>query len=567
MFLKTLKIENQTGLIRRIDFHKGLNLIVDNTPSKDESTGNNVGKTTVLRLVDYCLGAEAKTIFTDSENKNTNDEVKNFLISTKVLLTLTLVSNLDNDGQTCVIERNFLSRKESVCRINGKNITKDDFEDNLAQVLLGSSLNKPSFRQVISHNIRIDDYRIENALKTLNSFAKDVEYETLHLFLFGCNFEQGERRQEISRVLDTERGYKRRLEKDATKSMLKSSLALVEADIVDLEKKKDSLNLNPDFEADLAALNQIQFQMTKIGAELNQKLLRRDLIAEAVEELKKGKSDIDTKQLALIYSQTKKWIPNLQKSFEELVDFHNQMADQKAQFISVEIPSLNAKVEELQIELKKIQEEEARLSGLVKKSVSFESMNALIAELNRLYKEKGGHEATIKQIEDSEQIIADNEKLLQEIDQNLFSLNKQNLIQKQLDKFNHYFASISKELYDERYAIQFEVKKDKNAKQCYKFSPYSANFSTGKKQGEVTCFELAYTQFADTEHIPCLHFSLNDKKELVHDNQLTKIGSLSNEFNNVQYVASILRDKLPTELNNTNNIILELSQNDKLLRF
>ena len=72
--------------------------------------------------------------------------------------------------------------------------------------------------------------------------------------------------------------------------------------------------------------------------------------------------------------------------------------------------------------------------------------------------------------------------------------------------------------------------------------------------------------FADEEGIPCLHFVLNDKKELMHDNQLVRIGNLVNENQNIQYVASILRDKLPEELNREDNIILSLSQHSRLFK-
>jgi len=48
MFLKSLTIHNDTTLIREILFHKGINLIVDETKSKDKTeSGNSVGKTTV----------------------------------------------------------------------------------------------------------------------------------------------------------------------------------------------------------------------------------------------------------------------------------------------------------------------------------------------------------------------------------------------------------------------------------------------------------------------------------------------------------------------------------------
>ena len=76
---------------------------------------------------------------------------------------------------------------------------------------------------------------------------------------------------------------------------------------------------------------------------------------------------------------------------------------------------------------------------------------------------------------------------------------------------------------------------------------------------------MAYIKFADLECIPCLHFILNDKKELVHGNQLNKLAMIAND-ENIQFIASILEDKLTPELKNPDNYIVELRENDKLLR-
>ena len=73
------------------------------------------------------------------------------------------------------------------------------------------------------------------------------------------------------------------------------------------------------------------------------------------------------------------------------------------------------------------------------------------------------------------------------------------------------------------------------------------------------------TRFADEERIDCLHFILNDKKELVHGNQLSKIAELSRDYG-VQVVISMLRDKLPRSMDCSEYIILSLSQDDKLFR-
>ncbi|EBU1340010.1 TPA: DUF2326 domain-containing protein, partial [Escherichia coli] len=101
----------------------------------------------------------------------------------------------------------------------------------------------------------------------------------------------------------------------------------------------------------------------------------------------------------------------------------------------------------------------------------------------------------------------------------------------------------------------------------YKFSSFNTNFSSGKKQGEIVCFDIAYILFADEENIPCFHFLLNDKKELMHGNQLVRIANLVERYKSqIQYVASILKDKLPKELSDEKNFIVKLSQENKLFR-
>ena len=125
MFLKYLKIENSNGLVRRIDFHQGLNLIVDETPIGNEETGNNVGKTTVLRLIDFCLGMDGSKIYSATEGaKVINEEVKDFLINTEVLITLCLTDSFTTNASDVIVKRNFLSGKKNVLEINGKKIDK-----------------------------------------------------------------------------------------------------------------------------------------------------------------------------------------------------------------------------------------------------------------------------------------------------------------------------------------------------------------------------------------------------------------------------------------------------------
>lgn len=179
---------------------------------------------------------------------------------------------------------------------------------------------------------------------------------------------------------------------------------------------------------------------------------------------------------------------------------------------------------------------------------------------------KGEYEGILEKIDEAEASLKSLEEELRGIDEYLYSDDFQKRLKQQINKFNKHFASVSNELYGERYALTYNIEKNKRTgKPVYVFSTFNSNMSSGKKQGEILCFDLAYTLFADDESLPCLHFLLNDKKELMHGNQLTKISEFI-EYKNVQLIISILKDKLPREVINRANIVVELSQNDKLFR-
>ena len=569
MFVKSLTISGENGIIREINFRKGINLIVDE--SITEVTGNDVGKTTTLKLIDFCLGGNSSGVYVDpSSKKNEYTLVKNFLIHQKVIINLTLKEDLDiENSKEIEIERNFLSRKEIIRRINSKALTEEEFDTQLLHLLFPHhKAQKPTFRQIISHNLRYEDESILQTLRNLNHYTSDAEYETLHLFLLGCEVGTGNRKQELLTKIHQENQFKKRLEKNQSKTQYEAALSVIEADIHKLNRKKTNLNLNENFESDLEQLNDLKYQITRVSSDISKVKIRREIILEAKSELEADKSRIDTKQLQIIYSQAISQINGIQKTFEDLVNYHNQMIVEKIKFITQELPSLERELETKNIKLRDLLSEEKKLTQVIAKTDSFEDLEKLIAELNEKYRRKGEYENVIQQLAEIEIDLNTLNKQLESIDEQLFSDDFEQIVKNQRDKFNSYFASISNELYGEQYALNYEIITNKKNQKLYKFSTFNVNtpnISSGKRQGEISCFDIAYILFADDENIPCLHFVLNDKKELMDGRQLVKISDLVNR-SNMQFVTSILRDKLPDELNRDEYIILKLSQNDKLFR-
>ena len=569
MFIKSLTISSGDGnVIRDIKFHNGLNLIIDETPVvSGKETGNNVGKTTVLKLINFCLGSSGRAIYSDPENKQHEHKVvKDFLVEEKVLITLILKEDLEVEGSREVkIERNFLGRKNKIQRVDGKSKTDEEFEEALTNLLFPRHYgNKPTFPQIIAHNIRYKDLSVTHTLKNLNGFTRDDEYETLYLFLFGCDFDQGNTKQQLRSEIKSEENFKNRLESEQTKSAYETALTILLAEIEELEEQKASLNLNPNFESDLDKLNSIKYQLNLTSSEINRLEIRKSLILEAQKEMQSGASRVDLNQLMQLYKQAEALVSGIQKTFQELNEFHNRMVESKIRFIVQDLPKIEDKLAQQRAHLKTLLVQEADFSKKITQSDSFEMLEKLIGELNARYQKKGEYENVIRQLEEVESKLAQLNKDLATIDDELFSDEYEIKIKEQVSKFNKYFSAVSHELYGEKYALKGDTKVWKG-RRLYEFTALNTNFSSGKKQGEISCFDIAYTLFADAEEIPCMHFLLNDKKELMHDNQLVMIAKLINE-KGIQFVASILKDKLPKELNKDEFIILKLSQEDKLFQ-
>ena len=566
MYLSKLTISSPGKVIRDIEFHKGLNLIVDETPENTTGTGNNVGKTTVLRLIDYCLGGDVDGIYRNPEDKHESYAlVKDFLIGNNVIVTLILVDDLDTPSKKVVIERDFKTGRSSLIRINGKDVTKKDFVAELESAIFPEvKTETPSFRQIIAHNIRIDNLRLENTLKTL-TMGKNEEYEALYLFMFGCPNDSAARKTQLAQELDTEKKYKRRMERNRSKNEYKAALSVIESDIEKLVERKDNLNINENLQLDIDSLNALRAQITKVTSRTSLLSLRRELINETVESFDKQNFGEDVVQLEMIYKQASAYVPKMQRTFKELVDFHNTMLENKKAFVAQELPSIQEEIESLSVELERLKEKETVMAEKVLKSDTYEELEVIIVQLSELSRRKGEFESYISQIESAEKAIKEKCEEMKKIDDGLFTADFAQRLETQRDKFNKIFSEVSHEIYDEQYIISYEVDTQKG-KQLYKFHITDvANFSSGKKQGEISCFDIAYTVFADQESIPCLHFILNDKKELVHGNQLNKFAEAVNKYN-VQFVCSMLYDKLPPVLRKDEHVVVRLSQDSKLFR-
>lgn len=564
MFLKGLKIEHDDEEIRDISFRKGVNLIVDETNKEDlKTSGNNVGKTTVLRLIDYCLGAKGKNIYQDPEFKNKkNTEIEDFLTQKNVVITLTLKQDLDDEESTEItMRRNFLQYANKIQEIDGKKYSNDEYPKKLKELIFHSKKEKPTFRQIVSKNIRDEKNRLVNTVKVLHATTTHQEYEALYLFWFGIDLEESDRKQKLISRKKLESTLQKKLQAEGTLSSINQSLIVINRSLDSLNEKKDSFNLNQNYENDIVRFNQVKSELSRSSTRLSRLELRRELIVESGNELDSEVSDLDADKISALYNEAKVLIPDLQKTFEETLSFHNSMIQEKKRFITEELPELDAQIESLNLNLNSLLKEEKELADKLKNTGQKESFQSILDELALLSERKGSLDEKKRLWERSLSQSQSINRELEEINEGISSLDS--TIQQRVSEFNKYFSDISSRLYGE----QFILSPDKNGRGYeLNISSISGNLGTGKKKGQMASFDLAYIQYADQANIDCLHFILQDQIENVHDNQISNLMTEIVSEVNCQYVMPILKDKLPDDVSIGDYTVLTLSQDDKLFR-
>jgi uncharacterized protein YydD (DUF2326 family) len=561
MFLKRLTIKNGNSLIRDISFRKGINLIVDETDSMNrQESGNNVGKTTVFRLIDFCLDGDGKNIYTDTEFKTVNQDIENYLKENNIIISLILTADFEKEDDI-IIERNFLSYGQNIRTINGIAYKNNEFTDRLQQLFFHTTVDKPTFRQIISKNIRYEKNRLENTVKVLHNTVTKEVYETLYLFWLGIDFADGSRKQRLQNLIKIEENFQKEIKKSNDLPKIEQALSVIDSNIQELSIKKDNFQLNDNYQSDIEGLNQIKFKISQLSTDISRLEIRKDLIEESVETNNRQKAMIDVNAVKHLYEEAKSLMPAIQKTFEDTLAFHNQMLQEKIVFLVKELPSLEVSLNKDKSDLNALLVKEKDLSAKLKKIGVIEGLQALITDLNIQYERKGTFEEQKRLLIESIDRFSEYRQELAVINSGI--VNKQQLISNRIKKFNIYFSKLSKELYDEEFILVDEYS---DRAMSLKVDTTSTNPGTGKKKGQIAAFDLAYIQFADALGIDCLHFILQDQLETVHTNQLSSLFTQIVDNINCQYVMTILKDSLPTNINTVSYTILSLSQKDKLFK-
>ena len=175
------KTKPSEEIIREIIFNeKGLSLIIDDTPKDMRESGNSVGKSTAIKIIDLCLGAKStRELYYDSDTRSENIEIKTFLSEYKVQAELVLINK---DKKEYIIKRDLFPRGKKY--IFDKTYNENDFWNELKKIIFDLNEDKPTFRQLIPKFIRLDNTAEDRIIKFLPMMTSNDTYDLVYCFLF-----------------------------------------------------------------------------------------------------------------------------------------------------------------------------------------------------------------------------------------------------------------------------------------------------------------------------------------------------------------------------------------------
>jgi len=566
MRLVSLTIKRANQVLREVAFKDGLNLILDKRAISGKQSGNNVGKTTVLRLIDFCLGSDGDEIWQDSEFKGSiNQDVFDLLHGTPAVFVS--LNTSDKLRGTHSFRRSFKvkGRKDTgllfIDDVPQDSITA--YRDEVKNILFGTRARKPSLRQLAPKFVRSSTAVMSKTLKFLGSFGSDLDYEAVHLFLFGF-FNVGvleeraalnDKRAVVAR--DLLGASRQRKEGEIEQLLLHLRREIEEAQLV-IEVRGEV----PEIAAAANSVSEIRTQASAMGSALGRIEGEIASINLAIASLKHDYDNIDYVAVKSIYSEAGKYHEKLQHDWEDLSNFVANLRGRKERFLQQQLDELNEKAATAHQALAHLQVQEEDLVTALRQTRAFEIALEARADLHEKLKQVGGLEESLNAIQSLRASLDDIDSKL-EVTRKTIEDGKEQLTHR-VSLFNEFFSALSKELYGEQYLLTFD-ESPKNGSIVFSLTSVGANVGAGKKVSQTAAFDIAYIKFLHAAGINFPTFVCHDGVEAVHGNQLSELLMAANALDG-QLVLSALRDKLPgisaTFLEE--NTILELSQDDKL---
>ncbi|MDR9766578.1 DUF2326 domain-containing protein [Shewanella baltica] len=564
MQLINLKVFQDEILIREIKFKDGFNLITN-----CEDNGNQIGKSTALRVLNFCLGSDGKSIWHDPESRTKNEAVEDLVTSGRVVFSLAIFIN----EKSYNIKRRIhtVQQKTRTVIKTYSSINDDEFDTNgkfkaaLAPIL-GFSITNPTYSSIKNRFVRLDKKTASNIYRYLNSNTSDQQYILYYSYLFGFSGhndlaseiqfgeEKSQRNYRISMLLNG------RKEQD-----YKDRLSSIDDEIETLRNKEESFDFKDSQNKGVEKLKNTREEIAHITNEISKLNIRILYSQRTINGYMDKQSNIDGDLIDKIYTEAKLLLPDLKKTLEETIGFHKQVVSKKVNYLSEKIRDYHLSIDSFKKSLNGLLDEEKKLFSALVGEAHLAGFVVIEKEIQDKREERGRTSVIVDEVqhESSEIIILDG-KIQDLRERNKLQISQLN---QNIAIFNKYLKSFSRAIFRD-FSLSFNVgtKSDTNE---IEFSIVNQErvSGDGAPRAAALAFDMAFIEFVKETGACFPEFTIQDYLEASDQDKLATLATLANE-NEIQVVVSVLKEKLASLSQEfiDKNTVLTLKKSDKFFK-
>ena len=125
---------------------------------------------------------------------------------------------------------------------------------------------------------------------------------------------------------------------------LQQKIDLLETEIEEKEKLRDSYKINEDYKIDENELNSIELMINHLNKPLTSLISDRDTLISRINKIQENKFSDNPQDIKYIYEEAKLLNIDIQKQFEETILFHNSMLKNEENYLQRRISKLNKNI-------------------------------------------------------------------------------------------------------------------------------------------------------------------------------------------------------------------------------
>ncbi len=344
--MKLLQLTSNKESFKHVIFKPGLNLVLADRTEKSSATDsrNGVGKTTLLQIIDYCLGG--RILEGDSLYKLGGKEWE-FTLDLEVSgHTLAITRSVDASEVDIVGDGTYTLGLTDKPDAGGVVIGPGEWSDWLGANCFGLPLradripNAPAFRGLLRHFLRFRDDAYNSPFKTFGS-QPPVQIQAENAFLLGLNWEyavEWQRLKDRDKTLralsgaDVEELGQELAELQARRARETSQLHRLEDDIKEFR-------VLPEYREVESRANDAATEMRNIT---NQILITRREIDLYLEQASTEFTQADQASVETLFNEVGVVFPEgLRRTLDQTRDFHASVSANRRQYLESEIRRLN----------------------------------------------------------------------------------------------------------------------------------------------------------------------------------------------------------------------------------